>query len=32
MVGDYCAEFARNGVAFPGTIGGDLVLQPASRD
>lgn len=32
MVGDYCAEFARNGVAFPCTIGGDLVLQPASRD
>ncbi|HCH62647.1 MAG: hypothetical protein CL927_12495 [Deltaproteobacteria bacterium] len=32
MVGGYCDEFARNGIAFPCTIGGDLVLQSSAQD
>ncbi len=28
MVGSYCDEFARNGLVFPCTVGGDLVLEP----
>ena len=27
MVGDFCDEFARSGVEFPCTLGGDLVLE-----
>ena len=32
MVGGACDEFARNGVPFPCTIGGDLVLQSPAQD
>jgi hypothetical protein len=31
MVGSYCDEFARNGIEFPCTIGGDLVLEPIDQ-
>ena len=31
MAGGFCDDLARNGVAFPCTIGGDLLLQPVDQ-
>jgi len=31
MVGDFCEDLAQNGVDFPCTVGGDLLLQPTAQ-